>query len=123
MPHIVFGEKIELERIYENFQPLLEKSDKLIKIESIYLNSKKNNALIQTLVIDKLHQEFFIEVISSDVKTTIRLLPLTDPVKTDLVKTAMVLVAQLILKEFPELQITKTNLQEYLMEKSIPCSK
>jgi hypothetical protein len=121
LPHIVFGEKINLEKIFENFQPILEKSDKLIKIESIFLNSKKNNALIQTLVIDKLHQEFFIEVISSDVKTTIRLLPLTDPVKTDLVKTAMVLIAQLILKEFPELKITKTNLHEYLLEKSISC--
>jgi hypothetical protein len=37
------------------------------------------------------------------------------------VKAAMVLVAQLILKEFPSLEITKTNLQDYLLEKSIPC--
>ena len=111
MPHIVFGEKINLLQVYENFQPIFQKSENIIRIKEIYLNPSKNNALISALT--------FIELLASDSKTTIRLLPLTDPEKTDSVKKAMVLVAQLILKEFPQLEITKTNLQDYLLVKSI----
>ncbi|MEJ2260982.1 MAG: hypothetical protein P8X83_04910 [Nitrosopumilaceae archaeon] len=121
MPHIVFGEKIDLLQVYEIFQPIIQKSENIIRIKEIYLNPSKNNALISAITIEKTNQDFFIELLASDSKTTIRLLPLTDPEKTDSVKKAMVLVAQLILKEFPQLEITKTNLQDYLLEKSIRC--
>jgi hypothetical protein len=121
MPHIVFGEKIDLLKVCENFKPIFQKSENIIRIKEIYLNPSNNNALISALTIEKTNQDFFIELLASESKTTIRLLPLTDPEKTDSVKKAMVLVAQLILKEFPQLEITKTNLQDYLLEKSIRC--
>ena len=121
MPHIVFERKIDLMPIFEKFNPIFEKSDHLIRLKDIYLNPSKNNALISTLVIDDFHQEFFIEVLSSDMKTTIRLFPITDPNKTDSVKISMVLIAKLILEEYPDLKITKTNLRDYLTKKEITC--
>ena len=114
MPHLVFGEGVDLEIISKKFSPIIVKSDDLIRIKDFYLNPAKNNALVSTLVIDEHHQDFFIEILKSDEKTTIRLYPLTDPKKTDSVKKAMVLVSQIILKEFPHLKITKTNLQDYI---------
>lgn len=95
------------------------KSKSLIKIKEIFLDPDKQNALFSTIVIDEFHQEFFIQVLTNKEKTTVRLLPLTDPKKTDSVKKAMVLISQLIKTNSPELKITKTNLQEYLLPAKI----
>lgn len=118
---MVFNGKINLESIQTNFNPVIVKTDSLIKLKDIYLNKTQNNALISTIVIDNEHQEFFIEVISGDEKTTIRLYPLTDPKKTDSVRKAMVLVSLIIKKQYPKLPVGKTNLQEYLSSISLPC--
>lgn len=80
----------------------------------MYISSRKNNALFSALTIDEATQEFFIELLTGDSKTTIRLLPLTDPKKTDLVKYAMVHVSRLVSNLDSSLKITKTNLQDYL---------
>lgn len=114
MPHVVFGGTIDFEKLIENFSPIFEKSANLIKVENLFLNYQKNNALFSTLVIDEFHQEFFIEVLTRAEKTTIRLFPMTDPKKTDSVKKSLVLVSQLIKNNYPELKITKTNLQDFL---------
>jgi hypothetical protein len=47
-------------------------------------------------------------------KTTIRLDLLTDPEKTPVVKTALALMAKMVLKHFPDLKVIQTNLQEFL---------
>ena len=81
----------------------------------MYLNTRKNNALFSTVTIEKgTSQEFFIELLTADSKTTIRLFPLTDPKKTDSVKYALVHVSRLISELDSSLNITKTNLQDYL---------
>jgi hypothetical protein len=121
MPHIVFNGKADLEKIHGNFTAIFLKNDSLIKIKDAYLNTFKNNLLLSTLVIDELHQEFIIQVLSGSEKTTVRLYPLTDPQKTDSVKKAIVLVSKIIQKNDPELQITKTNLQDYLSNSSLTC--
>jgi hypothetical protein len=121
MPHIVFNGKTDVERISKNFAPITMKSESLIKIKDIFLDSNKQNVLFSTVVIDKFHQEFFIQVLTNKEKTTVRLLPLTDPKKTDSVKKAMILISQLIKTTSPELKITKTNLQEYLSSDLLSC--
>jgi hypothetical protein len=119
MPHIVFDGKTDFNKISKNFAPIIMKSKSLIKIKEIFLDPDKQNALFSTIVIDEFHQEFFIQVLTNKEKTTVRLLPLTDPKKTDSVKKAMVLISQLIKTNSPELKITKTNLQEYLLPAKI----
>ena len=121
MPHIVFDGKVNLEKIHADFKPILMKTDSLIKIKDVYINDSKNNLLLPSLVIDEFHQEFFIEVLSGNEKTTIRLYPLTDPKKTDSVRRAMVLVAQIVQKNHPDVPIGKTNLQDYLSNHALSC--
>ena len=121
MPHIVFDGKVDLAKIQVDFTPIFMKTDSLIKIKDAYINGNKNNLLLSSLVIDEFHQEFFIEVLSGDEKTTIRLYPLTDPKKTDSVRRAMVFVARIIEKNHPDIPIGKTNLQDYLSNQALSC--
>jgi hypothetical protein len=121
MPHIVFNGKIDFEKISKNFAPIIMKSESLIKIREMFLNSNNQSALFSVVVIDEFHQEFFIQVLTNNKKSTVRLFPLTDPKKTNSVKKAMVLISQLIQNNNTELKITKTNLQEYLSPNEISC--
>ena len=121
MPHIVFNGRVDLDKIYLDFKPIFTKKHSLIKIKDAYLNGAKNNLLLSSLVIDDFHQEFFIEILSNDEKTTIRLYPLTDPKKTDSVRNALVLVARIIQKNYPDIPIGKTNLQDYLSNQVSSC--
>lgn len=121
MPHIVFNGITDFEKISENFAPIIMKSESLIKIKEMFLNSNNQSALFSVLVIDEFHQEFFIQVLTNNKKTTVRLLPLTDPKKTNAVKKAMVLISQIIRNNNPDLKVTKTNLQEYLSPNEISC--
>jgi len=61
---------------------------------------KGHSALLPTIVIDKSHQEFLIEISTTELKTTIRLYPGTDPEKTDGVKTSIALMSQFLMKFF-----------------------
>ena len=114
MPHIVFDGPVDLEELQRVFKPIVDTSNNIIKIKEMYISSRKNNALFSALTIDEATQEFFIELLTGDSKSTIRLLPLTDPKKTDLVKYAMVHVSRLVSNLDSSLKITKTNLQDYL---------
>ena len=119
MPHIVLNGDVDLEKIQGQFQVILKKNPCIIRLKEMYVSSSKKNALVHTLVIDQESQEFFIEVLASKGKTTIRLYPLTDPKKTDSVKISMVLLCDFIKKLYPDLPIGKTNLQDYLSKVSI----
>lgn len=114
MPHIVLGTKVDLDKLQSEFQPIFVKNESMIKITDMYTNHKKWTALFPTMVIDEKHQEYFIELSTRESKTTIRLYPLTDPEKTDSVKRSLVLVFEFIKNIFPDVSITKTNLQGYI---------
>ena len=114
MPHVVFDNEIDLERFSKEFFSILAKENTIIKIEDIFLNREKNTALIPTLVIDEKHQQFMMVLNTREKKSTLRLDPNTDPEKTDGVKQAMGMVTSLILSIFTDLQITKTNIGEFI---------
>ncbi len=113
MPHIVIDEKIDLFDFAKSFTPEFQKSP-LIKIPTIYVEKNGLNAILPVIVIDEQHQEFFIQISTTTKKTTIRLLPMTDPIKTDSVKYSLAKVYFQIKKWNPDVSITKTNLSEYL---------
>ncbi len=115
MPHVVFDKKIDLEIFSKEFQEKIIKKPFLIKILDVFLDRKKRVALIPTIVIDKSHQQFLIEISTRQDKTTIRLFPGTDPEKTDGVKTSLGLVAKLVQEINPNHRITKTNIGEFLL--------
>ena len=114
MPHVVFDKRIDLEVFSKQFQETILKEPFLIKLLDVFLDRKKRVALIPTVVIDSLHQQFFIEISTRQDKTTVRLFPGTDPEKTDGVRMSLGLVAKTIHETNPNHRITKTNIKEFL---------
>ena len=113
MPHIVVDKQVNLFEFSKSFKSHFQKSH-LIRISSIYVENNGLTALLPVVVIDELHQEFFIQISTSLKKTTIRLLPLTDPTKTDSVKRSLSLVYLQMKKFDSSLIVTKSNLWDYI---------
>jgi len=120
MSHVVFDKEIDLESFSLEFKETILKKSFLIKLLDVFLDSKKRTALIPVVVIDKLHQQFFIEISTRKDKTTVRLFPGTDPEKTDGVKTSLGLTAKIIWKMNPNLKITRTNIDRFLLASAEP---
>ena len=113
MPHIVLDQSLNLFDFSILFKPIFQKSP-LIKIQDMYIDTRGTNALLSTVVIDESHHEFFIQLICNKDKTTIRLYPLTDPVKTDAVKQSLANLCLQIQIFYPDMKIVKSNLWNYL---------
>lgn len=113
MPHIVLNQQVNLLEFSKSFTSYFQKSP-VIRISSIYLENNALTALLPVVVIDEFHQEFFIQISTNSKKTTIRLLPLTDPKKTDSVLKSLSLVYFQMKKFDSSLTVTKSNLWEYL---------
>jgi len=96
MPHVVFDKRLNLENFSKQFKVIVLKEPYLIKLMDVFLDREKRTALIPTVVIDKIHQQFLIELSTRKEKTTVRLYPGTDPEKTNGVKMALGLIAKVI---------------------------
>lgn len=114
LPHVVFSKKIDLLDLSKNFTGLFLKNPVLIKISTIFVQNNGFSALLPTMVIDNIHREFLIEISTTKLKTTIRLYPVTDPDKTDGVKSSLGLLAKYLLDVYPDLKITKSNIFDYI---------
>ena len=115
MPHVVFDKEIDLESFSKEFVETIIKKPCLIKLLNVYTDKEKRTALVPAVVIDKLHQQFLIEISTRKDKTTVRLFPGTDPEKTDGVKMSLGLTAKIIQEINPNLKITKTNIDNFLL--------
>ncbi|MGV7226221.1 MAG: hypothetical protein ACQ9CV_04795 [Nitrosopumilus sp.] len=113
MPHIALDKKIDLFEFAKFFSPVFQKSP-IIKISTIYVEKNGLNALLPAVVIDEKHQEYFIQILTTENKTTIRLLPITDPEKTDSVKSSLAQVYFLIKQFDSQANISKSNLWDYV---------
>ena len=113
MPHIVLDTRLNLFDFSILFKPLFQKSP-LIKIQDMYIDTRGTNALLSTVVIDDSHHEFFIQLMTNKNKTTIRLYPLTDPVKTDAVKQSLANLCLEIQRYYPDMKVIKSNLWDYI---------
>ena len=117
MPHVVFDSKIDLLELIRSFQPISVSDPIRIKLDNMFVDSFNRSALISTVVVeDKKSQKFFVEILTSDEKTTVRLFPGTDPDKTDGVKSALGMAAGLVMKKFEGLTITKTNIADFIVQ-------
>ena len=113
MPHIALDKKIDLFEFSKFFSPIFQKSP-LIKISTIYVEKNGLNAILPSVVIDDKHQEYFIQILTTENKTTVRLLPITDPEKTDSVKYSLAKVYFLIKQFDPQVNVVKSNLWDYI---------
>ena len=113
MPHIVLNKSLNLFDFSILFKPIFQKLP-LIKIQDMYIDTRGTNALLNTIVNDDSHHEFFIQIMTNKDKTTIRLYPLTDPEKTDAVKQSLANLCLQIQKHYPDMKVIKSNLWDYI---------
>lgn len=118
MPHIVLENAKSVRDCFEVIEPMMEKLPSgILKITDKYLNGKETSALIESIVIEEgKNQTFFIQLSAKGESVTVRLLPLTDPEKSNGVKTLMGLVANKIKLSNPNIIYGKTNLQDFIVE-------
>ena len=116
MPHVVFDKEVDLESFSQEFKEIMIKEPFLIKLLDAYTNKERRVVLVPAVVIDKLNQQFLIEISTRKDKTTIRLFPGTDPEKTDGVKISLGLTAKIIQEMNPNHKIIKTNIDAFLFK-------
>ncbi|HMS82996.1 MAG TPA: hypothetical protein PKD12_05060 [Nitrospira sp.] len=116
MPHVVIEEAGDLQALYQNFTPILQRTGaEILKIQEFYMSRNGKDALLESVVIEQgASSSFFVQLKVHDKAITVRLLPATDPEKTPAVKKVMALVARFIRIVYPGSRYGKTNLQEYL---------
>jgi hypothetical protein len=118
MPHIVLENAKSVKKCYESVNPQMIKIDGgILKITDKYINEKENSALIESIAVESgKNQTFFIQLSSKAEAVTVRLLPLTDPEKTNGVKKLMGVVAHEIKLSNSDITYGKTNLQDFIVE-------
>ncbi|MGB5867903.1 MAG: hypothetical protein WBG69_08555 [Arcobacteraceae bacterium] len=117
MPHIVLEKAKDVQSCYDCIENEMFKIDGgILKITDKYINDNKTSALLESVVVNGgKPQNFFIQLSSKGDAVTVRLLPLTDPEKTDGVKTLMGLIAHKIKQTNNEISYGKTNLQDFIV--------
>lgn len=121
MPHIVLEKAASVEKCYDAIEPIMEKVEGgILKTTDKYINGKKTSALIESIAIEKGEsQNFYIQLSSKKEAVTVRLLPLTDPQKTNGVKKLMGLIAHQIKQSNSNISYGKTNLQDFIVSEDV----
>ena len=114
MPHVVFDKKIGLCDYSKKFFPIFQKKPLLIRISTIFIDKENLTALLPTVLVSDIHQQYLIEIFTTQSKTTIILCSLTDPAKIYGVKSSIALLANNIMKTYSNFLIQKSNLSKYL---------
>jgi len=118
MPHIVLEKAKNVQECYDAIEPIVKPIDNgILKITDKYIDYRKNSALLESIVVENgKPQNFFIQLSSKKDAVTVRLFPLTDPEKTNGVKTLMGIVAKKIKDTNVEIIYGKNNLQDFLID-------
>lgn len=118
MPHVILRGVESLERLYQDFTPLRERTEGwLVKIEELYLERGGSRAILPAIVVEEGHSQTFylrISVIAKVGRVTVRLDPATDPIKTRGVKRSVALLAEAVMNSVPGAAVESHNLTEYL---------
>jgi len=117
-PHVIFDNGINLEEFSSRFQNIVQERPFLIKIDDIFLDKKKKRALIP-VTSDKNNQEFMIEIISMQQRSTLTILSDDTLKKSDFAKSAMGLIAKSILKTFANIRIFSTDIENFIPKRII----
>ena len=117
MPHIVLENISNTKEAFYSVKPFADKIDGgILKVMDKYINANEQTALIESLSIENgVNQSFFIQLSQKKSSLTIRLLPLTDPEKTNGVKTIMATIAKQIKDANSEIRYGKNNLEDFLI--------
>jgi hypothetical protein len=116
MPHVVIEDAPDLRAACLGVQPSLARTGSdILKVVDTYLNTAGRTALVECLAVEGgKSQAFFVQLSSKGQQITVRLLPATDPEKTDGVKRLMATIAQCVRTTATGSRYGKTNLQDFL---------
>ena len=116
MPHVVIEEAMNLETACQGVELAAARNgSEILRVVDVYLNRSGRTALVDCVVVEGgRSQAFFVQLAQKDRQITVRLLPATDPEKTDAVKRVMALIAQQLQRATAGSRFGKTNLQEFL---------
>jgi hypothetical protein len=116
MPHVVIEEATDLEVACLGIKPeMLRSEGDILRVVDVYLNRSGRTALVDCVVVEGgRSQSFFVQLSQKDRQITVRLLPATDPEKTDGVRRVMALIARQLREAAGGSRFGKTNLQEFL---------
>jgi hypothetical protein len=117
MPHIVVDGPASADKFFQQFQSILDRSDaRILKARDVFINQSRKSALVESTVVESGRtQRFFVHVSQGEGAVTVRLLPATDPEKTDGVKRLLAIIARQVLDQDPSCRYGKTNLQPFLI--------
>jgi len=117
MPHIVLEKINSTKEAFEAVEPFGQKIEGgILKVMDKYINANEQSALIEALAIENgVNQSFFVQLSQKKSSLTVRLLPLTDPEKTDGVKTIMAKIAKQIKDTDSSIEYGKNNLEAFLL--------
>lgn len=118
MPHIVLENINSAKEAFDVVEPFANKIEGgMLKVLDKYINATQQTSLIEALAIENgKNQSFFVQLTQKPSSLTVRLLPLTDPEKTDGVKTIMALIAKQIKDKNPAISYGKNNLAYFLID-------
>ncbi|MFT5661605.1 MAG: hypothetical protein ACI9TV_002252 [Sulfurimonas sp.] len=117
MPHIVLENINNTKQAFDKVEPVAHKIEGgMLKVMDKYINASEQTALIESLAIENgKNQSFFIQLSQKNSSLTVRLLPLTDPEKTNGVKTIMAMIAKQIKDSDHAISYGKNNLEDFLL--------
>jgi hypothetical protein len=95
----------------------LRDGGEVLRLLDVFVNQAGRTALLDCVVVDpgSPAKSFFVQLSHKDRQVTVRLLPATDPEKTDGVKMLLATVAKTVRDAIAGSRFGKTNLQDLLM--------
>ena len=116
MPHVVIEEAPDLVLACQGLKiAAVRNGSEILKVVDVYLNRSGHTALVDSVVVEEgRSRAFFVQLSQKDRQITVRLLPATDPDKTDGVKRLLALIASQLRESTAGSRFGKTNLQEFL---------
>ena len=116
MPHVVIEEALDLGVACQGIKVgAVRNGSEILKVLDVYLNRSGQVALVDCVVVEEGRSKaFFVQLSQKDRQITVRLLPATDPEKTDGVKRILALIATQLQESTAGSRFGKTNLQDFL---------
>lgn len=116
MPHVVLTGNISLHDIFEKIETFVIREDKtILKTSDKFINQDETSILIESFAIENKNKTNFLALLSKrEDGLVVRIYPKLDVEKTDGVKKILAKIADNLLTSFPNLEVGKTNLQEFL---------
>jgi hypothetical protein len=117
MPHIVLENINSAKEAFDAVEPFANRIEGgMLKVMDKYINAQEQSVLVESLAIENgKNQSFFVQLSQKKSSLTVRLLPLSDPEKTDGVKKIMATIAKQIKDSNANIVYGKNNLESFLL--------